>query len=141
MCGTTVGWLVQTCHQAPEAGRLLTPPLKRPVREPSAVDPPLLLLSAMVRCTSNTTLPLSLLRFVYYIQFFPPLECFVVMGSKDNSGSGTLVLSWSYSRYPVLSSTCCGLNMALIQILTLYHHDKEQFNHNRPMFCIWLNNK
>lgn len=64
MCGTTAGWLVQTCPQAMEAGKLSTPHLRRRARAPSAVALPLLLLSATVRSTSNMTLRSCSLRFV-----------------------------------------------------------------------------
>ncbi len=64
MCGTTAGWLVQTCLQAMEAGKLSTPHLRRQARAPSAVALLLLLLSAVVGSTSNMTLRLCSLRFV-----------------------------------------------------------------------------
>lgn len=66
MYGTTAGWLVQTCLQAMEAGKLLMPHLRRPARAPTAVALLLLLLSAMGRSTSNMTVRLCLLRFVEY---------------------------------------------------------------------------
>lgn len=64
MCGTTAGWLVQTCLQATEAGKLSTPHLRRPARAPSAVAPLRSLPSAMVRSSSSTTLRLCSPRFV-----------------------------------------------------------------------------
>ena len=70
MCGMTAGWPVQTCLWATAAGKLLMPRLRRPARAPSAVVPLLSLLSAMVRCSSNMTVRLCLLRFVEYIFFY-----------------------------------------------------------------------
>lgn len=63
-CGTTAGWLVQTCLRVTEAGRLLMPHRRKPVRALSAVVPARSPLSATVTSTSNTTLRLCLQRFV-----------------------------------------------------------------------------
>lgn len=63
-CGQIAGWLEQTCPQATAAGRLWTPPLRRPARAPSAVAPPPSPPSATVRSSSSTTLRLCLPRFV-----------------------------------------------------------------------------
>lgn len=63
-CGTTAGWLVQTCLQATEAGKLSTRRLRRPARASSAVGLLLSPPSAMVRSFWNTTLRLCSLRFV-----------------------------------------------------------------------------
>lgn len=69
-CGTTAGWLVQTCLQVMEAGKLSTPHLRRRARAPSAVAPLPLPLSATVRSTSNMTLHLCSPRFVEPITNF-----------------------------------------------------------------------
>lgn len=73
-CGTTAGWLVQTCLQAMGAGKPLMLHLRRPARAPTAVALLLLLLSAMGKSTSNTTARLCLLRFVEYVPYFKGLK-------------------------------------------------------------------